>query len=452
MSTSKLSYTYVLINPANQFVVTLATVSSPGVILETVPVAGPYTPPWQMAFTTALAEDGTMYIATLWESPNSTATGLVRDSHSFDATQSGTTFRDNLDLIADTSPGLTSGLNKYTDPSNSLAGWTYTLFRVGGGPLMLTTDYTLDSNNNWTLVDGTTIQPLERYVLIFQGKLGAAVPPPPSLISSGLVITGNVTMDATYINKQLILQGAGLSMTETLPPLSAVTDFQRVIISSCAGTHVNAVINTSGTDKIQRYDGNTNLRTQLILGQNENLELYRMTVSGTPYWFVSGDLKGVDAVGKVVEHYGATMTNGLVLNGQQVLKTTYARLWAWVQLQSGILVSQATWSHTNSSGFSDQKGNYWTPTDTTKFGLPDLTVFGFRRSKNAPGVFEQEDLMTHAHAQKGGNAPGTGTADPLIALGFPAVSGGTRNMNNTDNYTGAETRPNSTGINLFVLI
>lgn len=445
MATVKLSYNASLLNSANQFVVALALASNPGVNIEVVNPTGPYVSPWQITFLTSLTP-GVIYIAVLWESASTSPAGTVRDSHSFDPSQSGATIRTNLNLIADTSPGLTSGLTKYTDPSNSLAGSIYTLFRVGGSPLMLGIDYTLDSNNNWTLIDGTTIQPSERYVLVFQPSIGAtSIPPPPSLISSGLVITGNVTMDATYINKQLILQGSGPSITTILPPLSAVTDFQRIIISSNGGSHINAAIPTSGTDKIQ-YKG---LITQIVLGQGENAELYRMTISGTSYWFVANDLRGFDSVGQFVESYAASIPNGLLVNGQQVAKTSYIRATTWANANVSI-VSSTTWIHTNGSGFFDQKGNWWQPSDATKIGLPDLTIHGFRRAKNASGVFEQMDVMPHPHEQQVYTAVNNGGRKPVGFSGTLNDLGGSGVF--TLPSTGTETRPNSTGINLFVLI
>ncbi|MCL5460203.1 hypothetical protein M3M33_16320, partial [Loigolactobacillus coryniformis] len=59
--------------------------------------------------------------------------------------------RDDLFITAGTTAGFPSGQPKFTDPTSSLKGWTYSLELIGQGTLTPGVDYTLDSNDNPTL-------------------------------------------------------------------------------------------------------------------------------------------------------------------------------------------------------------------------------------------------------------------------------------------------------------
>lgn len=442
-----------LVNPANVFVASLYRVNSDSTLThleDQIPTkAGSvpyYTTPFNVNFTTPQV-NGIIYRCILWENSTPVAGGLSVVSGDTTGPGNSTTFRANLQLIADISPGLVSGTVKYNDPGNSLAGWPYTLYRLPS-PLFVTTDYTLDGNNNWTLVDGTTIQPLERYLIQFEPQVNTAPPAPASVLNSGQIITASTTLTGAFKNQALYIQGASASLILSLSAIGGFTDYvDKFYIYSAGGSHINCSVRCFSGDNIQR----DTLVTKIVLGQNQSCILFK----ANGVWNIDNDLTGMDIVGEFIESYLSNRVNTFPCAGSLQLRSTYERVFDFANA-SGIIVPESQWLNVDSNGNFINKGKFSSGTitsgPTANLRFPDLTYVGYRRAKNAPGVFEEMDIQPHAHLQKGGNAPGTGTTDPLIAIGFSSVNGGTRIMNSTDIGGGTETRPKSTGVYILIRI
>jgi hypothetical protein len=401
----------------SEFVIALYAASAPTVVLQTQTPAKPYGDPIQVEFDGLTY--GLGYNIILWESTDGTASGIARNSGSFTALSNSITLRADLVLIVGRDSGFAAGGTKYTDPSNSLAGWTYSLENRGVGTMIPPSDanpeYSLDANNNFTLIDGETFQTNQVFILHFQPQSAQIAPSSPSLISSGVTLNSNTTLDNTAVNKAIYLQGTAAVFTVTLPALSTITDYQVLYFYSAGGNHVNVNIVTPGTDLFQRK---TTISI-ITLGQNEILKLFKANGK----WQVDCDLRGVDEVG---QKFTSDFSNELI--------------------------SQSSWANTDGSGNYINKGFYGTGDGSTTFTVPDLTAYGFRRAKAAsPGTFQVMDVQPHTHNQKVYVAINNGGTLPVgyrdVQPGDPVNSGVPTAAN-----TGAETRPNNTAEYLYLRI
>ena len=451
-------------NTANQFV--LAAYSDPAltVLVEMHAPSKPYANPLQVTFTTLNANQ--MYYFVLWESPDGTASGTIRNSCNFQPTSQTVTLRGDLSLTADVSAGLASGGTGYVDPSNSLLGWTYTLYMEGYGPLTegSSGDYTLDSENNWVLTGGNTVQPQQKFYMVFQPQMYSGAAPISPLITTAEVKTATVTLTAADKNKAIVIQGAAASLNLTLPAISTVSDFDRFEFHSCGGSHINASILCAGSDKIQR----ASQVTKIVLGQNETLKLFRLTISGTSYWIVDNDLQGLDMVGRIFESYTNSLVNAIPLDGSLISRTTYQRLWDLVQtFASGILISESNWANTNTAGQFTNKGFFSTGDGSTTFRVPDLRIYASRRTVDGvarlAGSFQTEMVGAHDHTTHGqGAITGAGHNWFLSKSGNRYSGGGSDSFGGsqtnpdttmrTDFGNGTENRANNTGVYLMIRI
>lgn len=454
--TASISFVCALINDANFFVAALYDASNVGTVVESIQVpktGGSYTSPFQVTFLTNLQQNK-IYRAILWESPDTTPTGVNRVSGDFKASLNSVTMRGDLYLTGGSTVGMMVGTSGYVDPANSLAGWAYDLEQVGYGTLQLDVDYTIDpTTGNWTLINGTTISDQQKFVVHFQPQISAAAQPPISQITSGTIITANTTLDASYKNKALYIQGAGASITCPLPGLSTLADYDFLVIYSSGGNHINALFPTSGTDKIQ-YRG---LMTQIVLGQGETLKLFK---ANGVYNVDNGSLPGVDNVGQYIETMLLATANTVIADGRLLDRTQYARLYAWATAVN-LFVSETVWNAAT-FGFFLSKGFYTQGTSSSNFRIPDMRVYGSLRAVDGfarnPGSFQQEMVGPHDHTThgKGTNAGVGGPYYISNTKGDSSYSNGghdpfgrstTPDTNmRTDMGGGTETRLNNTGI------
>lgn len=425
----------------SEFVIALYAASAPTVVIDTVVPTKPYGNPIQVSFSGLTY--GLVYNVILWESTDGTPSGIARNSGSFTANANSVTLRSDLVLVADSSAGLASGGTSYTDPTNSLKDWIYSLEERGTGTLIPTTEYTLDSNNNFNLINGETIQPGQVFILHFKPQTAQLTPSQPSLISTGVVLTANTTLDNTYKNKAIYLQGAAAAFIIALPSLATMSDYDVLYFYSAGGSHINVSLVCSGTDRIQRNV----LLTKIILGQNEQLKLFK--ASGA--WQINNCSAGVDEVGRKFASDFPNEINAILATGQTVSRATYARLWDKVS-SSFQLISQSSWANVDSNGNYINKGFYGTGDGSTTFTIPDLTVYGFRRATGSnAGAFEAQQIQSHTHAGKRGDSySGSGQA----ASGY--VGGGQATNPQTDFVTkatgGTETRPNNTKEYIYIRV
>ena len=445
-----------LLNTNNFFVFALYDASAPAILLESQQPAKPYGNPIQISFTYNCLS-GHIYIIKLWESPDNTPTGVVRNSFSQAVNSNATSVNVKLDeyLEADVTPGLTSGSTSYVN--TDWAGWNYSIERIGGGTMV--PDSSIDTNPNYTQVStggfnliqsGDVFQPDEKFVVRFTPQV-FSVPEtgaPSSIFSSGRVITADATLTISDLNKALLIQSSSTTITLTLPSLISVSDYSFVYIYSIGGSHYNAVINCAGTDKI-KYGLFGNTLSQIILGQGEILKMFK----ANNVWNVENDLPGVRMVGEVFYNYFGAEINALNLSGQLVSRAEYPRLWAYVQtLQTGSIVTDSAWNSTFTTvdgiNYYTLKGCFSSGDGSTNFRLPLITNFIRPISSRVPGSLELQTIQAHNHHITGSSQTNFG--------GFGHVPGvnmaGPEDGGYTDNTGSAETKPTNIGLPLMIRI
>jgi hypothetical protein len=445
-----------LLNTSNFFVFALYDASAPSVLLESQQPPKPYGNPIQISFTyNCLA--GHIYIIKLWESPDNTPTGIVRNSFSQAVNSNVSSISVKLDeyLEADVTGGVTSGATSYVN--TDWAGWDYSIERVGAGTM--TPDDSGNTNPSYTktvsggfslLQSGDTFQPDEKFVVRFIPQV-FSVPEsgvPSAIFSSGRIITDDETLTISDLNKALLIQSATTKIAITLPSLVSVADYSFIYIYSIGGSHYNAVINCPGTDKI-KYGLFDNTLSQIILGQGEILKMFKANSK----WNVENELPGVKTVGEVFYNYLGAQINALQLSGQLVLRAEYPRLWAYVQtLQTGSIVTDSAWLSTFNTvdgvNYYTYKGCFSSGDGSTNFRLPLITNFIRPITSRVPGSLELQTIQSHNHHITGSTQTNFG--------GFGYVPGvnlaGTEDGGYTDKTGDAETKPTNVGLPLMIRI
>lgn len=397
------SFTATLGTGTNNFVPALYDSTDVSTVLESIPVpksGGIYPPTFQVTFTYNLLQDR-IYRVILWESPDTDPHGLNRVSGDFKASLNTIHLRAPLYLTADISAGLVSGTAGYVDPTGSLNGWVYELEQLGYGTLEpgAGKDYTLDgTTNDWTLVNGQTIGQLQKFVIRFQPQVSAAAQPPISAISTGRVITASTTLTGTDKNKALWVRASGSNIAITLMALSSLADYDRVVIYSAGGNHINLVVNTAGTDKIQL---NT-LVTRIMLGQAEKLELvkangqFEVDFLSPSYW----------DVGKYILRPTKGEVNTIFGSGGTLLRADYPRATDYVlnRLTSNEKCAEASWAATTTVDGVSRPVNkgFWTEGDgVNTIRVPQLYVNGFIKGVDGisryAGSNEFDMTIDHQH-------------------------------------------------------
>jgi hypothetical protein len=445
-----------LLNASNFFVFALYDASAPTVLLESQQPAKPYGNPIQISFTYNCLS-GHIYIIKLWESPDNTPTGVVRNSFSqaVNSNQSSVSVKLDEYLEADVTPGLVSGATSYVN--TDWAGWDYSIERIGAGTMV--PDSTIDTNPNYTktLTGGFSLiqtddvfQPDEKFVVRFIPQV-LSVPEtgaPSSIFSSGRVITVDTTLTLSDIGTALMIQSATTKIAIALPSISSVADYSFLYIYSIGGSHYNAVINCPGTDKI-KYGMFDNGLSQLILGQGEILKLFKANGK----WNVENDLPGVKAVGEVFYSYLGSEINALPLQGQPVLRAEYPRLWAWAQ-SSGSVVTDSAWNSTfvtvNGINYYTLQGCFSAGDGSTNFRLPLISNFirPINPGIRVPGSMELQTIQAHSHHITGSSQTNFGGFGHLPGVNMAGPEDG----GNTDLTGDAETKPTNIGIPLMIRI
>lgn len=434
MATLNISSQTSLLNPANNLVFALYDASAPTVLLESQAPAKPYGNPLQVTFLYNCI-NGHVYLFELWESPDTTPSGAVRNSTN--VTVSGNTVNVRTDeyLEVDVTPDLVSGTTTYekTDYEN----WYFSIERIGQGTMTPSSapDITQPQyerlNNDDTpndlgpkislLTVDDEFQPNEKFVVRFLPQIIVAPPPatPSGLFGEGREITADEVLTTADIGKALLLKSATTTLNIGLPSLALVSDFAFMYFFSTGGNHINATLDADGTDTILYPTG----LPAVILGQCETAIIYK----AFGVWNVLTDLQGVKQVGELVFNYGQDEINTILCAGQTLLRAEYPRLWAYVQtLDAGCLVTDSAWTGTtqivDTGGvnitYYTKKGCFSTGDGSTTFRVPLLTnafIRGVDGSTRVPGPLEIQALQRHGHNVKTGGIGGG--ADPGRSLG-----------------------------------
>lgn len=422
--------------PANYLVAAIYDPSAPTVVVQSIPLPKPYT--GASINISFLNVDPIVYNFILWESVDTTPTGLQRNTFSLQPSNQTVKVRADLYLIADSTPGFVSGVNNYTD--STLSGWAYSLERVPQGTLAPTIDYN-KTDTSWTLLAiGDLINSGERFVLHFVPISVDSPIQTPNLLSTTEIITGNTALANTDVGKGLLIQGAGSILTITLPDISTVGDLKFINFYSNGGNHVNANIIPFGANTILWPTP-----TKIVMGQCEQLKLFK----ANGVWNVDTSSAGIIMVGEIVHQYKKQPINTIFANGTLISRTTYSRLWDFVQsLESGVVIAEASWANTDSSGNFINKGKYSFGDGSTTFRLPLLYGIGFMRgidgSTRLPSSFEIDMVGPHNHGVPIAIAgAGSFAGGRTSAIGVKATS---------DNNSGTETRPQNIGIYKLIRI
>lgn len=468
--TANVSVQATLINSANNFVISWQLASGGGIINSIAPTK-PYGNPFQVNIP-GLTPNVT-YIITLWESTSTSPAGTVRNATNVIPSQNTTTVRADDYLEVDATPGLVSDTTAYVN--TSYAGWGYEVEAVGvkvlypqGAPNITDPDYAQDTAGGFHLINiGDTFPPNQKYVVRFLPQVAPAQASSQGIYGTGTIITAATVLDATYLNEAIKIKGSGSTVPITLPPLSAVSDYQCIYLFSAGGSHVSAPISCAGTDKIQR----DTLIGQLVLNQNEQLRLFK----ADGLWNIDTLNWRGDRVGELVYKYTNTEFPHVPANGALLSRTTYARLFAWLgsgALNGGSFVSDSAWTNTtviNGVTYFPNKGKWTLGDGSTTFRVPYLLKDYIRpvdpSGSRIPGDWQVWAMGSHFHYNgiADDKAPGAGqnvflygqtTADlPGAATGqLNTGSAGSIYQGLTSAVGGAENSPSNTSAYVLISI
>lgn len=421
--TANVSIQATLNNSANNFVVSWQLASGGGIINSIAPTK-PYGSPFQVNIP-GLTPNLT-YIVTLWESTTTSPSGTVRNATNVIPSATTTTLRADDYLTADITSGLVSGATSYSN--TSYAGWGYDVERVGqgtmylqGAPDVTDPDYAQDTAGGFHLVrTGDEFQPNEKFLVRFQPQVAPAAASSTGIITSGEIITGTTTLDATYLNKALFIQGTGAWLILTLPPLSSVSDWQWLYFYSAGGSHISAIITAHGSEGFQ-----LNLpENPIVICQNEVLKVFK----ANGVWNIDQISASYFDSGELVYRYNISANNQYGLNavpadGTLLNRNTYYRLWSYLA-NSGITpVSETAWGTAtvlDGVTFFLNKGNWTMGTDGTNFRVPDLRDY-FLRGTTASigaGVGMNDTSLNHKHGTLTGLIPGAPNGKTAVAEAY----------------------------------
>lgn len=420
--TANVSIQATLNNSANNFVISWQLASGGGIIDSIAPTK-PYGNPFQVNIP-GLTPNVT-YVITLWESTTTSPAGTIRNATNVIPSQTTTTLRADDYLEVDATPGLVSGTSAYVN--TSYAGWGYEVEQVGvkvlypqGAPNITDPDYAQDDTGGFHLINtGDTFPPNQKYVVRFLPQVAPIEASSQGIYSTGTIITAAIVLDATYLNQALKIKGAGSSVPITLMPLSSVSDYQCVYLFSAGGSHVSAPIICAGTDKIQR----DTLASQLILNQNEQLRLFK----ADGFWNIDSLNWRGDRVGELIYKYTNSEFSYVPANGALLSRTTYARLFAWLNsggVNSGSICSEAQWGHTTVVGGITYHDNWgkWTMGDgSTTFRVPYLLKDYIRpidpANGRVPGDWQVLSVGSHFHYNGIADDKAPGAAENAFVYG-----------------------------------
>lgn len=385
-----------------------------------------------------------------FESPDGSASGTIRNDFVVKPSNNVYLTRDDLYLIADLSPNMPGNQPAY-GPDASLIGWNWGLERVGFGTLQFGVDYVktkagvdttqddLDADGWRLLLAGDVIQPDEKFVIHFLPQLSQITAAPSTIINGIVKLVVTTTLDTFAVGKSYLLQGASGYFRVNLPDLATIPDAQPIYFNSAGGSHINVGIFSNAGQKIQFFQRTANLPStttdHIYLGQSENLAAYKFTDSDSSVsWVVLYGGEGYNNVGRQILSYSKQQMNSVLMQGQLLSRTNYARLWEWVlNLEAGIVINDSSFNNTgifgpNSQTYFINQGRFTLGDGSTTFRIPNLCSYGFQRftngSVNVPGDFEFGISESHSHTMDGTSFNGPGGPFWLARNVNQAYSGG----------------------------
>ena len=464
---------------SNYLVVAVYDSSAPTAVVASQVFNAPHSAPVNVEFT---GLDPVIYIVKTFESTDGTPSGVLR--HQFIATpeNENAVSREDLFITAGVTSGFNAGATEYVD--TTLGGWNYTVEQRGVGSLVPGIDIQLLTSGGWQFINGYEVQGGEVFIHHFQPTItvqaGSTSQVAGKVYSDEVTITGDVTLDATYLGKVLRLQGATALLNVTLPPSGVSPNMKLTDFMSEGGSHIMVNLIASGSDTIEWIGQGL---ASIALGQGEELEMYNYN----GVWRIKSPAEFLKNVGELIYSFSKLIPNTLVCNGQELSRTQYPRLWDWIstKIDASLLVSDSTWALQDTTttsptyGLYPNKVKFSTGNGTTTFRLPVLcssTQFGAKDNSNnpfpingflravddsvrMPGTFEFDAVGNFKSSISGKIIQKSGTSNRIIALGSisdldlgsTSVDGvlfnGKNAVTNNPNY---ETRPFNIGSYLLI--
>jgi hypothetical protein len=439
--------------------------TAPTTLVQSQGFAAPHTASQNISFT---GLNPVPHIVIIYQNAANVAAGTIRHRFIYDPNFIDAEIRSDMVLTADTTPGFISTGLSYTDAT--LKDWSFDIERRGFGTMEPGVDYSWDNTlTKWTLLDTVdtpqpAIQPGEKFILHFLPRITIATNTGNTvagLFSSSFDIAGDVTLTAANMGQCGMIAGAGDHLTVTLPSLSAVADNKILGFISEGGSHINAQIKAAGTDAFNFMLGAPSV---INMGQAEALWLFKKNGKWNVAW-ATGNFK---TVGDIVEQYSkdpAVVLNTVFASGSLLSRTTYARLWKYVQsLDPSEVVNDTDWNNVA----LNNKGRYSTGDGATTFRIPLLYLDGFMRAVDGvsrkAGSHEELMFPDHRHEETIGLLPASpfGQGTTVRANGRYGGSANTKgdltgSPVKTDGSAfnpapGAENRPANTGIYKLIRI
>lgn len=442
---------------SNYLVVAVYKTTAPAVVVDYKFQPAPHTAIWNIAFTDL--DPGTYQVITYEHNVN-TPGGSIRHNFFYDPSFQSAQLRTDLFLKVGTTPNFNVDATDFHDTGDdqSLAGWEYEVdLRQSFGEMQPGVEVQKFTDGFGLLVSGQTFQLDEIYILRFYPKITVVTPAVVSanLFTDVLIVTADRVLTAADMGKAIHIVGTNPALTLTLPDIATVAANKPLIISSNGGNHKNVTIAAASGQAIS-WSGVDNL-TLVNLGQCEIFWPYRWTDPITPtnlLWRVINASPGIQQVGEIIDQYSLVPLNTIYANGDIISRTTYRRLWAWVQLlDASMLITLTQWN----TGTNDQ-AKYNTGDGSTTFGLPRLFTRGFSRAVNSTirkaGSMELEMIGPHYH-QEGteplNTAPYQRGSVHAVRARDP-TSGVVPILSSTDVNIGTENRPANDGVYKLIRI
>lgn len=431
--------------PGASLVMGISKKSAQDIILFSYQLPGAYT--GQTQLHTFAGIDDVMWYYQLFESPDGTPTGTVRNYFDVQPNVNSYATRDDLYLTADVSDFFTSGTNGYGiavgEVDGSLVGWNWSLERVGAGTRQVGVKYVktkvvaavvVDTTNDDTdatgwrlLVDDDLIGPNEEWCIHFYPQLQAVTSPSTGkLISATRILTANTSLDNTAIGQAFWLKGGGGYFEVTLPDLATVPDNEPLYFMSDGGMHINVGLKCSAGQSIQWYPNQADLASdtrasKIVLGQQEKIAFYKITLADSSVrWLILYGGEEAKMVGEKLFIYSKIPHNTIQGLGQTLSRTNYARLWAHVQtLEAGCLIADGSFNATSEfdgANYYINHGKYTTGDGATTFRVPLLaagagTGVGFLRmvdgTTRTVASFMVDTMADHVHEETIGTLSGS---------------------------------------------
>ena len=368
-------------------------------VAATAQLAPPHNASRQLQF---IGLNPVIHIAKLFVTDGISTDGTVVANFSIDPRFPGVELKAPLFLYANASNGFDAGTNQFTDPDGELEGWDYEVEDRGFGTLDPVNELDKTSPGYRVTIPDYTLGENQLHIVRFAPKMitySAGANTGGSLFGSVELITSSRALTSDDAGKQLHIASATSTITVTLPEIDSVVAGKLFMFTSNGGNHVNAVIETEGSDS-EKIDWLNDELDSIILGQSESLWLYKWIDpdnSSNRRWKVMKASDGIAMVGERFYSDSTTALNALQAAGQLLDRDVYPRLWAYVQtLDASLLISDTTWNA------SDENKAKWSTGDgSTTFRMPKMDVYGHVKtvdgSTRKAGTYEAGQVGSHKH-------------------------------------------------------